>query len=299
MDKIDIVERIMTNFWKITEKNDAKRIASQTPDTGLTLCLDIPYIDDGKKEHLLDVYYPENAENLPVIIDIHGGGWMYGYKEINKYYCMHIAKKGFVVFNINYSLVPDVTFAGQVRDCMAAFHWIGEHLGDYPCDKSSVFLTGDSAGGHLASYLAVVNTSEKLREMYDTLSSSLEFNALCLTSPVAFPDDGGIFSFGLSPIFGKDRKYRPYGKLFNTDSVLKMGKTPPVLIITSTGDFLAEKQSHKLRDVYELENIPVILHDFPAFEGKKLEHVFAVINPFFEPGVQAINEMIEFFNSYR
>lgn len=299
MDKADIIEKIMIRFWDITRKKDEKRIASQTPDTGLTLVEDVPYIDDGMKEHLLDVYYPENAEKLPVMIDIHGGGWMYGYKEINKYYCMHVAKKGYVVFNINYTLVPDCTFAGQVRDIMAAFRWIGEHLSDYPCDTDNVYLTGDSAGGHLASYLPLVNTSEKLREIYDTVSSALSFNAVCLTSPVAFPDDGGIYSFGLMPVFGKDRKYRPYGNLFNTDSVIKMGEMPPVHIITSTGDFLAEKQAHRLAELYEQENIPVTIHDFGPYEGKALEHVFAVINPFFEPGEQAICEMTEFFDKYK
>ena len=53
----------------------AKRIASQTEPEGLEQILDIPYIDDGEKGHLLDIYYPQGTtEKLPVIIDIHGGG---------------------------------------------------------------------------------------------------------------------------------------------------------------------------------------------------------------------------------
>ena len=66
-------------FWnKIVAGNDAKRMAKQNLPDGIVAVVDIPYIDDGKKEHLLDIYYPEGTEApLPVIIDIHGGGLMY------------------------------------------------------------------------------------------------------------------------------------------------------------------------------------------------------------------------------
>ncbi len=89
-------------FWKTVEKSDAKNIASQTEPEGIKRICDIPYIGDGHPMHLLDVYYPEDAAHaLPVIIDIHGGGWMYGSKELNKIYCLNLAKRGFTVFNIS------------------------------------------------------------------------------------------------------------------------------------------------------------------------------------------------------
>ena len=299
MDKYDFVAKTaMTLIWNNTEKQDAKRIASQTPDDGVTVVSDVPYINDGTRAHLLDVYYPDNAESLPVIIDIHGGGWMYGYKEINKHYCMHVAKRGYTVFSINYRLVPEVDFGGQVQDIMQAFKWIGEHLTDYPCDTKNVFLTGDSAGGHMAAYLPLINTSEKLRKMWDTVQSTLKFNAVCLTSPVAFPDDGGLYSFALCPIFGRHPETKPYAGKFNVDSVINEGKMPPVYIITSTGDILARKQSRKLFHLYQQQGIECMLHDFPKWNGKHLEHVFAVINPFNAPGNKAISEMTGFFGRY-
>ena len=76
---MDILKPVLLKFWKITEKNDNKRIASQTPTPGITQITDIPYANDNMKEHLLDLYYPEGTtEKLPVIIDVHGGGWLYG-----------------------------------------------------------------------------------------------------------------------------------------------------------------------------------------------------------------------------
>ena len=76
--------------WKKVKKSDTKNIASQTEPEGIKRICNIPYIDDGNPLHLLDVFYPENtSEKLPVIIDIHGGGWMYGTKEINKYHFVY------------------------------------------------------------------------------------------------------------------------------------------------------------------------------------------------------------------
>ena len=88
-----ILKPILDKNWENTGKMDAKRIASQTEPEGLVKILDIPYIDDGEKAHLLDIYYPEGTtEKLPVIIDIHGGGWMYGYLEITKKFCLKLAE---------------------------------------------------------------------------------------------------------------------------------------------------------------------------------------------------------------
>lgn len=92
---------------------------------------DIAYIDDGNVYHKLDVMYPDNlksGEKLPVIIDIHGGGWMYANKDLNDNYCLSLADRGYVVFNISYRLVPDVTVNEQIQDVAYALKWIGENM---------------------------------------------------------------------------------------------------------------------------------------------------------------------------
>lgn len=74
---------------------------------------DIPYLPDGGyrdgevRGHLLDAYIPRDAivrggNTLPVYIDIHGGGFTYGYKELNRNFNTHLADLGFGVFSLNY-----------------------------------------------------------------------------------------------------------------------------------------------------------------------------------------------------
>lgn len=70
-------------LWNYMDYYDTNRLKKQTESAGVTVKKDIPYISDGNKYHLLDIYYPENAaEKLPVIIDIHGGGLMYAEKRL-------------------------------------------------------------------------------------------------------------------------------------------------------------------------------------------------------------------------
>ena len=173
-----LVEKIAEKMWENTAKSDAKRIALQKPTPGITQVTDIAYLPDGHRGHLLDVYYPEGtAEPLPVVIDIHGGGLMYGYKELNKYYNLAIASRGFTVISLSYRLAPEVLFPEQVRDILAAFRWIAAHGAEYPCQMENLFLTGDSAGGLLAAYTALVNESVDLQRIYGTQGSGLRFNA--------------------------------------------------------------------------------------------------------------------------
>ena len=128
-------------FWKLNAKKDFERIALQTPTPNVDEIIDIPYINDGKKEHTLDVYFPCKADKrLPVIVDIHGGGWLGGSKEINKNYCLNLASKGFTVFSLNYRLAGDYRFKDQIEDMFAAFDFIAENACDYPADLSNAFL---------------------------------------------------------------------------------------------------------------------------------------------------------------
>ena len=145
---MDIFKPVLLKFWSITEKMDEKRIASQTPIGGITQITDIPYMNDSMKEHLLDIYYPESATGkLPVIIDIHGGGWLYGYKEINKYYCLKLAEKGFLTSSCCPAFVdyvhknfPDlVPFISHNLSPMATIaKYIKEHNG-IDVDPNSIF----------------------------------------------------------------------------------------------------------------------------------------------------------------
>ncbi len=288
---------VLKKFWENNKKADDKRISGQQKPEGVTEITDIPYLKDGNRFHLLDVYYPEGSENekLPVIIDIHGGGWMYGDKELNKYYNMSLAKKGFTVFSISYSLFPDVTVPEQLREAAEALSFINSSLDSYPCDKSKIMLTGDSAGGQLALYTAVLLRSSVLRGVFSVKDAALKITCLALTSPV--PNMNGTAPMGIytKMMWGKNFASNPTSQYMNFSDIMKFAKLPPTYLVTSSGDSLARKQTRDTYNMIKSLGVKAKLSDWEKTAGKNLPHVFSVLDPFCEEGNKAIDDMLDFF----
>ncbi len=295
-----MLNTVLKWFWANTKKQDDKRIATLTMPEGVFESNDHEYITDGNKYHQLDVYYPEGTTGkLPVIIDIHGGGWMYGDKELNKPYCLTLAKRGNVVFNMSYRLFPEVNPDEQLRDIGKAMKWIYDNLDNYPCDKRSICLTGDSAGGMLAFFTAMLSDSEEMRDIFGVDDFKLKFNAVALTSPVPYMDDGTVISLYTRHILGgKAYKNKKWSSYVNADKVITLGQLPPTFLVTSSGDFLALSQTLKTAKLLEEKGVEYKLMNWDKVDGQALPHVFAVLYPEKEPSRKTIDEMLAFFKKY-
>ena len=296
----DLVVKIMQVSWKFCDKSDKKRMATQTPPENVVKVKDIPYIDDGNPYHKFDVFYPEGKiakEGLPVIIDIHGGGWMYATKDLNEYYCMELAKKGYCVFSISYRLVPDVTVNEQIKDCTEALAFIRANMKDYPANKKTVMLTGDSAGGQLALYSTILNNNPDAREIFGTVDTKLNIKCLLLTSPVTYAKSGGWFSIYTKKMWGKDYKTKSTYNYMDLNEIMELANDmPPTYFITSSGDTLAHDQTVNAYNYFVEKGYECEIEDFTDLkDGKKLPHVFSVLDPFDEYGQKAIDNALDYY----
>ena len=296
-EEMHLLNKAYKYFWALTEERDRKRMEKQALPTGINAIFDIPYSEDRKNEHMLDVYFPEKYSDrkLPVIIDIHGGGLMYGNKELNKNYCYHLAERGFAVINVGYSLCPDNPYPCCIVDVMHALEYIGEHMDGYPCDRNRVFITGDSAGAMLAAYAVLISSSEELRKVYKTGKINFEFKAAGFTSGMFFFDSG--WARLLSPgIFGKGgRRKSPYKNYLAFCDIIDKGKFPPTYFVTSKEDML-RKSTLMFKELLDDRGIENVLDDYPKGDGYKLEHVFSVLYPSEYPeSVCTIDRMTKFF----
>ncbi len=132
---------------------------------------DIAYGDH--PQQTLRVYEPENNRDtpMPVMLQIHGGGWMLGYSEHQALPLRDkLVSAGWIFVVINYRLSPDAKFPDPLIDCKQALKWIQEHIENYGGDPNFVICTGGSAGGHLASLLALTDNKykEKLQPGFET-----------------------------------------------------------------------------------------------------------------------------------
>jgi arylformamidase len=113
----------------------------------------IPYVENGHARHVLDVYSPANAKNLPVVFWIHGGGWQSGDKANVQEKPAWFTKKGFVFVSINHRLLPEVEMDVLVSDVAKAFGWMHKHIAEYGGDPQRVLVGGHSSGAQLATLI--------------------------------------------------------------------------------------------------------------------------------------------------
>ena len=113
----------------------------------------------------LDIYHPENAaESLPVILWIHGGGYVGGSKDSRQDYAMALADAGYVVANVDYALAPKALYPGPVLQANQALAYMQLHAAEYGGDMERVFVGGDSAGAQIASQVAALVSNVELAE---------------------------------------------------------------------------------------------------------------------------------------
>ena len=113
----------------------------------------IPYAEDGHARHVLDIYAPPNAKNLPVVFWIHGGGWQQGDKSDVKLKPQWFMDRGFVFVSTNYRLLPEVDMGTLTRDVAKAAGWVNKHIAEHGGDPKRVLVGGHSAGAQLAAIL--------------------------------------------------------------------------------------------------------------------------------------------------
>ena len=135
-----------TAFDKLIEK---RRTLSASAKAGATRKADLR--DGPTLIERLDVY-PAAEPNAPIVIFIHGGYW-FDARLDQGHVCVWVAK-GFVGHGVTTVIVedeicPKVTIDEIVRQCRAAVSFVYRHAEDFDSDRSRIYVTGNSAGGHL------------------------------------------------------------------------------------------------------------------------------------------------------
>ena len=231
---------------------DLKRDLGWVPPTNVETVENLSY-GSCDKWHLLDLYRPKDKEGkLPVLLNIHGGAWVYGDKKVYAPYCMYLAAQGFAVVNASYRLAPKHTFPAPLEDVGSIMEWVVTNAKEYHLDPSNLFLVGDSAGAHLATAYTAIQLNSDYAKEFPKITVSPKFvpKALVLNCGV-FDMEGEVERRGalLTPFLTDILGAKP-----TTSSIKKMSPVqyitpdfPPVYLATSNGDFL-RKHSHRLKE---------------------------------------------------
>lgn len=130
----------------------------------------IPYAGDTVLKHLLDIYLPaKSGKSTPLVVWIHGGAWMLNDKYADMSYMQNTVKSfidsGYALASIDYRYSTTAVFPPQIQDCNQAVQFLYDHAAKYNLDKNRIAVIGFSAGGHLASLMALSNNND-VKEFY-------------------------------------------------------------------------------------------------------------------------------------
>lgn len=114
----------------------------------------------GDDDAYLDVYYPDiTQKKQPVIVWIHGGGWVAGSKDDVSNYCKILAGKKYTVIAVDYSLAPGSKYPKPLQQVNAALKYIKDNTEKFNIDTANIILAGDSGGAHIAAQMANIISS--------------------------------------------------------------------------------------------------------------------------------------------
>lgn len=285
-------------FCRMCTKSDRKR------DAGLEIPKEVRYVrslryGENKKYHILDICWPKQwdekavdpgKDKLPVIISVHGGGYVYGSKEVYQFYAANLAEKGFAVINYNYRLAPKYKFPAPLQDLSLVIDWILAHQEEYPLDPDRVFIVGDSAGAQIASQYGAIYSNPEYEKIMGIAKPPITLRALGLCC--------GTYDLkkGINEAKGRGllREYLTgnpfqFGKMLDVLEHIT-GEYPPVYMFSSHGDFLVEECGI----MAEFLNGKGVLCRHKIYGTEQTGHVFHVdMNDAF--GAEANEEQVAFF----
>ncbi|MBO6127663.1 MAG: alpha/beta hydrolase [Pseudobutyrivibrio sp.] len=259
---------------KMFAEGDDKRDAGLTTPEDVERFDDILYGED-EKWQVLDVYRPKSVEGkLPVIISVHGGGWVYGDKERYQFYCMSLARRGFAVVNFTYRLAPEFKFPAPIEDTNLVAEFVVNNNDKYGFDLNNIFAVGDSAGAHLLGLYTCILTNSEYKKQYEIKQvEGFKLKAIALNCGVykvdAWNGEGSDMKL-MSDLLPEGGTNEEIEKITIANYVTD--KYPPVFLMTADGDFLKEQPMHMIEKLLE-NNVPHIFRYYKSDE-EPLGHVF-------------------------
>jgi acetyl esterase len=211
-----------------------------------------------------DIAVPKGSGPHPVVVYLHGGGWIGGSPKTHRKLGMQFAEAGFLTINVDYRLAPEHPFPAGLEDCMFAVKWAGDNAKRWNGDASRLAVGGDSAGGNLTAAtvtsLAAENYAGAKPKAALLIYGVFDFAAAIKRSGNSAALDGMVRAYvGAGyPAILEDPRVSPL-------RAVKPGALPPSFIICGTADELlpeahsmaaALKRADIRHEVHIMEDMP-------------------------------------------
>jgi acetyl esterase/lipase len=256
---------------------------------------DIPYGEAGRRNHL-DVYRrKDHPTGAPVLLQVHGGGWVIGTKDQQgRPLMLEMARRGWVCVAPNYRLSPRATWPDHVVDVKRALAWVKENVEQYGGDPGFVVITGGSAGGHLSSLVALSANDPEFQPGFEDVDTTVQgcvpyYGVYDLEQETGTKSAKVRHETVLTRLVMKTKDAEPFRKAAPIARV--HADAPPFLVIHGKNDTLVPVQEARLLverlratshgPVLYLE-LPGTQHAFDVFPSVRSDAVVRAVARFLE-----------------
>jgi len=217
-----------------------------------------------------DVAVPKGNGPHPVVVFIHGGGWMAGSLTTHRKLGMQFAEQGYLTINVGYRLAPENPFPAGFDDCVFAAKWAGENARRWNGDASRMAMGGDSAGGNLAAAALLALSSDASAPKFRAgvlIYGVYDFPSTIERSPnrAAIEAMARGYLGAQYPAALKDPRVSPL-------RAIKAGTLPPCFVICGTADALLP-ESRSIATALREAGIQCESHEI-----EDMPHAFMMIN---------------------
>ena len=237
----------------------------------------------------LNVFSPQKCDtNKNVLIFIHGGNWNSGKRSLYNFFGSRMARKGIVTVIIDYPLSPQATYKEMAFASAASVKWVQENIEAYGGNREKIFVSGHSAGGHLAALIAVDT------EFFESFGLASPIKGVILIDAAGLD----MYTYLKQGSFDENHTYL---KTFTTDPAVWRKASPFYYLKENIPSFLVFQGGSTYPSIKQTNEkfMSKLLPLAPSTEYQIIKgrrHV-AMITQFFKPWDPRYKEIINFMNS--
>jgi acetyl esterase len=247
-----------------------------------------------------NVVVPEGSGPWPVLVYLHGGGWVCGSPATHDKLSRRFAEAGYLVFNVDYRLAPEHPFPAPLDDCVQAIRWAARKAADYGGDPTRLAVGGDSAGGNLSAAAAIalhddpdvkIGAALLIYGVFDF--AAMDASAISADGPAASPDllaaGEQLVELMVGSYLGADRSESLLADP-RVSPLHEAAKLPPSHVVCGTADPLVA-QAQTLVEALAQAGV-----DHEHFEIEGMPHAFVQME-FLPQAREAIDRMTAFLKT--
>ena len=282
-----MINWIMKKAGNAALKSDVGRLDLTRLVKDVTEINDVSYANDIDPGHKMDVYVKKDGTKKPILIDIHGGGFISEDKAMTRLWGNYMADLGFVVFEMNFRLAyPEVTVFDQIEDIDKGVRHVLEIADQYEGDRDELYIAGHSSGGVQAFTECMLSASPEMLNDFGLGERDYRYKGLITDCGLMHFYKSSIAYWGMRRmIFPKGYKQDKRYKYLTVAGNEYLTRLPKTALITNRKDVL-RKMTYYFDE--ELNKSGV---EHRLFDGGKDGHTGIIFYPYKEENLKTMKEI--------